>query len=71
LHTVVSGHAVPTGSKPIWQPAVGSHEFVVQAFVSLQSGGAPAWQTPAPSQVSAPLHTVTSGHGVAGGSFAT
>jgi hypothetical protein len=42
------------------------HESVVQGLASLHVSGTPAVHTP-PTQVSAPLHALPSGHGVASG----
>jgi hypothetical protein len=46
-----------------WQPESGWHESVVQALASSQLSGVPAAHTPA-WQVSAPLQTLPSTHGV-------
>ncbi len=56
-------HAVPSGSLATWQPRAGSHESTVHSFMSSQTSGVPAWHVPA-WQLSSPLHTVPSGHGV-------
>jgi hypothetical protein len=46
-----------------WQPLIGVHVSLVQASLSLQSSGVPAAQTPL-WQISSPLHTSPSAHGV-------
>jgi hypothetical protein len=63
LHTVPSGQAVPFATATFWQPFVALQLSVVHTFPSLQLSGVPAVHTPA-WQVSAPLHTVVSVHGV-------
>src|SRR5262245_46250340 len=45
------------------QPLIGSQESCVQRLWSSQSSAIPGRQTPAPSHVSSPLHTVLSAHG--------
>src|SRR5262249_38487735 len=63
LHTVPSRHGVPLPTFACWQPLTASQESVVQALLSLQLSGVPAVQVPF-WQLSAPLHTVPSRHGV-------
>src|SRR5438445_663694 len=63
LHTLPSLHEVPFASAVCWQPASWSQVSVVQGLLSLQLSGVPALQAPA-WQVSAPLHTFPSPHGV-------
>src|SRR5687767_4277509 len=68
LQGSLSGQGVPSAAVPTWQPVSGSHVFEVQGSMSVQTSGVPARQVPASSQTSAPLQTVASSHGVAGGS---
>ena len=63
LHTVASRHGVPFVTLVCVQPVVALHASVVHTFESLQLSGVPATQTPA-WQLSLPLHTVESRHGV-------
>ena len=63
LHTLASRHGVPFSTGVLAQPLVALQVSVVQTLESLQLRGVPAVQTPA-RQVSAPLHTVLSGHAV-------
>src|SRR5262249_33684828 len=52
-----------------WHPVSGAHRFSVQLSPSSQTSGVPAVQVPA-TQVSPPLHTLTSPHGVPSGAGA-
>jgi hypothetical protein len=63
LHRVLSGQDVPLATFVCPQPLVALQVSVVQTLPSLQLSAVPALHTP-PWQVSAPLHTVLSGHGV-------
>jgi len=63
LHTVPSAHDVPFGAGGWRHPATASHESSVQGFASPHESGVPAVHVPL-WHVSAPLHTVPSGHGV-------
>jgi len=56
-------HVWQPGMGVFWQPLTGWHVSVVQALASLQLSGAPAEQVPL-WQVSAPLQTSLSAHGV-------
>jgi hypothetical protein len=66
LHTVASAHEVPFATAMFRQPSAASQLSVVQALPSLQLSGVPAAHVPA-WHVSAPLHTVPSGHGLSFG----
>src|SRR5262249_39015162 len=63
LHTVLSAQDVPLGTATCWQPTSALHESVVQGFWSSQTSGVPAVHEPA-WQVSEPLQTLPSRHGV-------
>jgi hypothetical protein len=63
LHTVPSGHGVSFATAVFWQPRTALQLSVVHTFPSLQLRAVPAVHVP-PWQVSAPLHTVESAHGV-------
>src|SRR5579885_396075 len=67
LHTLPSGHGVPSAAGRCWQPDVGSQRSSVQGFVSRQSSGTPGTQPPIALQVSRPLHTLPSEQDVPGG----
>ena len=60
---MLSGHAVPLATLVFWHPLVALHVSVVHTLLSLQLSAVPAAQMP-PWQVSAPLQTVASAHGV-------
>jgi hypothetical protein len=57
-----SSHEVPFGRVAVWQPLEGLHESVVQGLPSLQIGGGPPWQVPAP-QASLVVQALLSLHG--------
>jgi hypothetical protein len=61
LHTLASGHEEPSGRGEVRQPTVGLQLSVVHGLPSLQARGVPAMHMPV-WQVSAPLHTLASGH---------
>jgi len=61
LQTLASAHDEPLGTGAAWQPRVGLQLSVVHTLPSLQTGGAPAVQTPA-RQVSSPLQRLPSAH---------
>jgi hypothetical protein len=63
LQTLPSLHDVPFATAAWPQPSTGSQVSVVQGLLSSQLSGAPAVHVP-PWQVSFPLQTVASGHGV-------
>jgi hypothetical protein len=63
LQTSPSEHDVPFGTGVLTQPEIALQLSAVHGLPSSQSSGAPAEQTP-PWHVSAPLQTLTSGHGV-------
>jgi len=63
LQTSPSLHGVPFKTAEFEHPTTGSHESVVQTFESLQLRDVPEAQTPV-WQVSEPLQTLPSGHGV-------
>src|SRR5439155_978749 len=63
LHRFPSGHGVPSGATPCWQPAMGSQVSTVHGFPSLQLSARPCVQLPF-WQVSLPLHTLPSLHDV-------
>jgi hypothetical protein len=56
-------HVVPAGAGVVMIPSTGSHVCVAQG-VFTRTGGVPARQAPAPSQVSAPLQALPSEHDV-------
>jgi hypothetical protein len=63
LQGLPSEHEVPAGTGAWAQPLTASQVSAVQGFASSHTGGVPGWQAPA-RQVSRPLHTVASSHGV-------
>jgi hypothetical protein len=63
LHTLLSVHDVPFRTGVVEQPKAGTQLSVVQMLPSLQTSGVPAVHTPV-WQVSAPLQTFPSAHGV-------
>jgi len=63
LHTLASAHGVPFSTAACVQPKTGSQVSVVHTLLSLQLSAVPAVQAPA-WQVSLPLHTLPSAHGV-------
>jgi hypothetical protein len=63
LQTLASGHGVPLVTGVVAHPKSGSQESVVQTFESLQLRALPEVQVPA-WQLSAPLQTLPSRHGV-------
>jgi hypothetical protein len=63
LQTSASAHGVPLSTGVLAQPKTGSQPSVVQALPSSQSSAVPAVHTP-PWQVSSPLQTSPSAHGV-------
>jgi hypothetical protein len=63
LHTLPSEHGVPFSTGAVAQPNTGSQVSVVHTLASLQLSARPATQKD-PRQVSLPLHTLPSGHGV-------
>ena len=63
LQTLVSAHEEPLGTGVFWQPRAGPQVSVVHTLLSLQLRGVPGVQVPL-WQVSAPLQTSLSAHGV-------
>jgi hypothetical protein len=63
LQTLVSAHNVPFRTAVAVQPKTALHPSVVHTLPSLQLSGVPAVQVPL-WQLSAPLHTLPSRHGV-------